>query len=95
MTRYGPAGIFSTDNPVSDAMQIAAEEGPPEEDYEDWLFGDDDPVAVPLFGSCRCGWQGSGQYWEGDQADFQRAYDALCEAHSREAPECGLTPAIG
>ena len=34
--RFGPAGIFSTDNPVSDQMQIDAEMGPDDE----YLFGD-------------------------------------------------------
>jgi len=41
---YGPAGLFSTDNPQSDRMQIEAEEYDDEEEYadlDDWDFDEE------------------------------------------------------
>jgi hypothetical protein len=46
---YGPAGIFSTDNPQSDRMQIEAEEYDEDEyrdrddDVDDYEYADEEP----------------------------------------------------
>jgi hypothetical protein len=90
---YGPAGIFSTDNPVSDAMQIAEEEGP-EEDQDALYYGEepwDDywPAEDVVYGCCsQCYWWDHDLFWEGDSKDLELAKDRLREKHSRERPEC-------
>jgi hypothetical protein len=82
---YGPAGIFSTDDPTADAMQIAEEEGPEEEE----LWGDDWPVEDTIHGCCpQCYWWDHGLFWEDDQTDLELAKDRLREKHGEERPDC-------
>lgn len=78
---FGPAGIFSTDNPVADQAQIEAEQGPAEDDFEDEEeFGF-------LQGVCtKCGFSEEIPYRIGDAILALR--ELLREEHSSERPEC-------
>lgn len=87
---YGPAGIFSTDNPVSDAMQIAAEEGPWEEWEDEEGLLEEQPLAqVELYGCCpECIWWDSTFYWTDDPVGLEGATQRLRERHEAECPHC-------
>ena len=77
MSKYlGPAGIFSTDDPVSDMMQIATERGPWD---EEGLYREGDyPVEDVVYGGCsECGWWSQAIFWMGDQKDLDRAKEEL------------------
>lgn len=82
--RFGPAGIFSTDDPVSDQRQIEAEQGPwEEEDEEDY------PEEEILYACCpKCMWWDHILYWKGDQQDLESAKEMLCEQHQSEKHDC-------
>lgn len=97
MSKYlGPAGIFSTDNPVSDMMQIEVEKGPYDE--ED-LFGEDDydyPTEDVVYGGCsKCTWWSSAIFWVGDQKDLNRAKEELRKKHKTERPDCNEEISFG
>ena len=68
---YGPAGIFSTDNPQSDWMQINAEEG---EEYEEYVEAEYDlGDEYQLFAGCStCGWWYTVHYFDGQDAPESR-----------------------
>ncbi len=84
---FGPAGIFSTDNPVSDTMQIEAEQGPWDE--EDLFWEDEYPTEDVLYAGCsKCTWWSSTIYWVGDQVDFNYAKEELRKKHKTEYPDC-------
>lgn len=88
MSKYlGPAGIFSTDNPVSDQMQIEAEQGPWGE--EDLFSEEDYPQEDIVYGCCsKCHWWDKAIFWMGDQEDLNRAKEELREKHKTECPDC-------
>lgn len=80
----GPAGIFSTDNPVSDEMQILAEQGP-----EDELWEEEYPVEDIIHGIChRCSFWEWEFYWTGDLRDLEDAKEKLNKRHRAERPGC-------
>ena len=90
---YGPAGSFSTDNPVSDQMQILAEPGPWDEEE---LWEEEDFCEVNyLFASCGCGWKGSARFFDGDREDFEAAVRGLLAEHEEESPDCKFEPTVG
>ena len=77
--RFGPAGIFSTDNPVSDAMQIEEESWDPE----------DDPNYNSLQARCMaCSWYDTSHYIIEDEADYRRAWEYLERSHRSAHPDC-------
>jgi hypothetical protein len=85
---YGPAGIFSTDDPTTDAMQIAAEYGP-EEEWDEEPPDEWPPEEDRLYGCCpRCIWWSSADYWVDDPVSLERARDRLCVKHRKECPDC-------
>jgi hypothetical protein len=74
--------------------QEAFEEGEYYED-EDLDPQNDGPEVDYLWASCRCGWQGSGMCWKGDNSDFEKAKEKIIKSHKSERPDCTLEPTIG
>jgi len=86
---FGPAGIFSTDNPVSDQMQIEAEQGPESEWEEDLLDEDEYPETDILHGVCpECLFWEHLLYRAGDAKSLENSKKKLREKHGSERPEC-------
>ncbi len=82
---FGPAGIFSTDNPVADQAQIEAEQYEPEEEEE--TEQEPDPECTPLVeafvGSIGCTW------WNHELIE-EPAFDEWIEKMKAEHKEkCG------
>ena len=108
--RFGPAGIFSTDDPAADQRQIEAESHNPEEDLweqPDEVHGDDpgeypwdisdreEPKQDCVTGTCNCGWVGWHLFWSGDAAELEARKIELLEEHSQDHPECPEIPMFG
>ncbi len=55
---------------------------------------DEGHVVAYLFGSCLCGWQGSGMYWAGDQGDRKKAEAKMKKDHGDHFPKCSHQPSI-
>ena len=86
---FRPAGIFSTDDPGSDQMQIEAEQGPWDEG--DLVYLEDDcPVETILRAGCReCGWWDVVYYPEGDKEALELAKRELRHGHRMDSLSCG------
>lgn len=85
----GPAGIFSTDNPVSDQMQIDAETW--DEEYEDWE--EEYPETAILYGCCpKCFWWDKTDYEVEDPTTLDSAKELLRKQHKAEKPDCDGEP---
>ena len=86
---YGPAGIFSTDDPGADMRQIEAEQGPWEEWEEEGLLAEMELLQSKLYGCCpECLWWDSALYRADDPVDLEREKDRLRDEHEAECPDC-------
>lgn len=88
---YGPAGIFSTDDPGTDASQIAAEQGPLDEEVEELLdeLAGGLPIQDKLCGCCpECIWWDSTYYRADDPRSLEKAEGFLRAEHHEEHPDC-------
>jgi len=81
---FGPAGIFSTDNPVSDMMQIMAEQGP-----EDELWNEEYPEVDVVYGVCgECYFRSQELFCVSFRKDLEDAKEKLRQRHRAERPGC-------
>jgi hypothetical protein len=91
---YGPAGIFSTDNPQSDRMQIEAEE------YDEFEWEQDDPVLdeeyynqPTIYRSFECSYySGQGAWYDWEEcfeSDDLEAMTKKMQAKHDEVCDCG------
>lgn len=89
---FGPAGIFSTDDPGADQRQIDAESAPFEEwDDDDYSHEDeaDYPEVDSVSSACpRCFWHDTQIYYPEDSTEPENAKALLRERHKKEMPSC-------
>jgi hypothetical protein len=89
MAEYlGPAGIFSTDDPVMDQMQIEAEQYDPEEGVEpDEEEHFQEVKEVEVFAGCR----ENSDWWDYshiEKSNFEQYKERLRQDHAKNCP-CG------
>ena len=69
-----------------------------EGNLDDDLLGDpsmDYPITNHVFGTCVCGWNESGMFWENDQKSREAEYQRLFADHDQKYPNCNSNPSIG
>ena len=95
---FGPAGIFSTDDPGSDMRQILAEQGSPEEGERYWekKYSEEEyseeeyfPAYLNLHGVCLvCQFWGIETYEEESEEGLEDAKNELNNRHRAECSYC-------